>query len=343
MNDTSTLALLLGTSVSASDASVCNALAMSGGGSRGSYEAGAVWGMYYAAEDKTQFEYDVITGISAGTLNLAAIASFEKGDEVNMLQLLSDLWADITRKNLFSQWCALGPVTGVKNKSGIFNTAPLEAYVREFWDRHGSSFKRRIVATSVDSNSGAVINETEDTTDPIKAIISSASIPFVFPSQVWPDGRVAMDGGAAWSVNLVSAVHRCREIVDDDSQINIDIVTVHGGKKQKAWENKGKTDSNWLRYEDIKEHYNSISDVYEFQQAFPKVNFRYYVEPTESIPGGLDIINVDNSTITWPLQELGRKDGANAVTLGKGESFKAMSRSFEDTGIEGVHRLNFIQ
>jgi predicted acylesterase/phospholipase RssA len=316
---------------------------MSGGGSRGSYQAGAVWGMYYASEDKTQFEYDVITGISAGTLNLAAIASFAKGDEVNMLQQLSDLWSHITQNNLYSQWAPAGMVTGIANRSGVLNTAPLEAYVKAFWDKHGASFKRMIVATSVDSNTGAVMNEMEDTSDPIKAIISSASIPFVFPSQVWADGRVAMDGGAAWSVNLVSAVHRCREIVDDDSLINLDIVTVHGGKKQEAWDNKGETASNWLRYEDIKEHYNSIADVYEFQQAFPKVNFRYYVEPTESIPGGLDIINVDNTTITWPLQVLGRKDGANAINAGKGEAFKAMNAMFEDLEKTGVHGLNFIQ
>jgi len=58
---------------------------MSGGGSRGSYEAGALWGMYYAAEDKSIFEYDVVTGVSAGAINAFAYALFEKGDEVNAL------------------------------------------------------------------------------------------------------------------------------------------------------------------------------------------------------------------------------------------------------------------
>jgi hypothetical protein len=31
----------------------CLALTMSGGGTKGAYEAGALWGMYYALEDKT--------------------------------------------------------------------------------------------------------------------------------------------------------------------------------------------------------------------------------------------------------------------------------------------------
>ena len=52
--------------------------------------------------------------------------------------------------------------------------------------------------------------------------------------------------------------------------------------------------------------------------AFPEVNFRYYVSPSGKTPGGLNMLNADNKTITWPLQEMGRKDGANAVALGEG-------------------------
>jgi len=33
-----------------------------------------------------------------------------------------------------------------------------------------------------------------------------------------------MDGGTVWNTNLVSAVERCREIVDDDSQITLDVI-----------------------------------------------------------------------------------------------------------------------
>ena len=33
-----------------------------------------------------------------------------------------------------------------------------------------------------------------------------------------------MDGGTVWNTNLVSAVERCREIVDDDSNITLDVI-----------------------------------------------------------------------------------------------------------------------
>jgi hypothetical protein len=33
-----------------------------------------------------------------------------------------------------------------------------------------------------------------------------------------------MDGGTVWNTNIVTAADKCRELVDDDSQIIMDIV-----------------------------------------------------------------------------------------------------------------------
>jgi hypothetical protein len=60
-----------------------------------------------------------------------------------------------------------------------------------------------------------------------------------------------MDGGTVWNLNLVSAVQRCREIVDSDSDINLDIVSVHGGKKLNKWDHPDSAISNFLRFRDI--------------------------------------------------------------------------------------------
>ena len=47
--------ILLASVVNAQDSPSCTALAMSGGGALGAWEAGALWGMYYAEEDKSKF------------------------------------------------------------------------------------------------------------------------------------------------------------------------------------------------------------------------------------------------------------------------------------------------
>jgi len=67
---------------------VCNALAMSGGGTYGAYEAGALWGMFYTndtTENRKKFEYQVVTGISAGSINTGGLALFAVGDEENAI------------------------------------------------------------------------------------------------------------------------------------------------------------------------------------------------------------------------------------------------------------------
>ena len=86
------LSALLG----ATEAKQCRALAMSGGGSKGSYEAGVLWGMYFNSPNKEDFAYDVSTGVSAGAINTGAVALFAPGDEENMLTFLSDQWQRLT-------------------------------------------------------------------------------------------------------------------------------------------------------------------------------------------------------------------------------------------------------
>lgn len=66
---------------------------MSGGGSKGAFEAGVLYGLVMNDQNKTKYEYDVVTGVSAGSINTGAVSLFKPGDEVNMVQFLSDTWA----------------------------------------------------------------------------------------------------------------------------------------------------------------------------------------------------------------------------------------------------------
>ena len=51
----------------------CKALSMSGGGSEGAYEAGGLWGLFFNTpeDQRDKFAYDVVTGVSAGSINAA--------------------------------------------------------------------------------------------------------------------------------------------------------------------------------------------------------------------------------------------------------------------------------
>jgi len=51
--------------------------------------------------------------------------------------------------------------------------------------------------------------------------------------------------------------------------------------------------------------------------AFPKVNFRHIVGPSQEL-GSASSMDGTNETCTWPMQMIGRRDGANAVKNGEG-------------------------
>jgi predicted acylesterase/phospholipase RssA len=68
-------ASMAGLLASSVDARVCRALAMSGGGSNGAWEAGVLNG-FAVTGNPSDFYYDVVSGISAGALNTAGLAGF---------------------------------------------------------------------------------------------------------------------------------------------------------------------------------------------------------------------------------------------------------------------------
>ena len=52
------------------------ALALSGGGSKGSYQAGVLYGLVMNDEDKSKYAYDIISGVSAGSINAFGMSLF---------------------------------------------------------------------------------------------------------------------------------------------------------------------------------------------------------------------------------------------------------------------------
>ena len=55
-----------------------------------------------------------------------------------------------------------------------------------------------------------------------QAALSSASVPGAFPPQHFK-GRILMDGGVIWSVDPLSAIKQCLEVVDSEEDIIVDI------------------------------------------------------------------------------------------------------------------------
>lgn len=221
---------------------------------------------------------------------------------------------------MWNKW-SWGFIEGLFVESGIFNDAPLGDFLYNIGVQL-LPFKRKYVITATNVNTGSVqkFDENTFTNDKkkmAKEALSSSSIPFVFPPQNWsndglPD-TVLMDGGVAYNVNMNDAIRRCREVVDSDSKITIDIISCDNEYKIEG-EVKGVV-HNYLLNRDINKGVHRTRDIFHFMQGYPKVNFRHIVIASEHMTSGIGLLDFKNET-TWKFQELGRKDGNNAMKLG---------------------------
>ena len=81
----------------------CYALALSGGGSNGAWEAGLLWGLtHYGNPD--DFKWDIVTGISAGSINTSAMSVYAVGDEIAASEFISLAWASVTNADIWQEW-----------------------------------------------------------------------------------------------------------------------------------------------------------------------------------------------------------------------------------------------
>ena len=203
----------------------CTALALSGGGANGAWEVGVLWGLYHYG-DPQDFAYDVITGVSAGSINTIATAGWAPEDGVAMSQYLSDLTGSIVNSDVWVEW-PLGLVDGAVMKPGLLNDGPLFNVLREQLAAFPEGYKRRVTLAAVNVETGEYTTFDQTNTnffDLPHAAVSSSSIPFVFPPHVWPGRGTFMDGGTVWNINIDSAIQQCLEIVDDPSKITVDVI-----------------------------------------------------------------------------------------------------------------------
>jgi len=96
MNKISTLVLLsFSLGLVLSDSKVCRALCLSGGGNKGAYQAGSLYALSHQLKDQLgaeDIQYDVFSGVSAGSINAFTLSFFEKGKEAEMAEFLSQYW-----------------------------------------------------------------------------------------------------------------------------------------------------------------------------------------------------------------------------------------------------------
>lgn len=309
-----TLALL----ALSANAKKCRALALSGGGDKGAYEAAVYVGLVNNLPAE-EVSYDVVVGVSAGSLNALGLSSFESTDVQNASDFIFALWNSIPNYKAFGNWPG-GILQGLFFKKGIFDLSPGREWVSD--NLGDMTIKRKTSFATVDANGATYkvwdYNATYDRPDDlIDSAFASSSIPAVFPHITRGEYEL-VDGGVIWNIDIPSAVRRCREVVDNDEDIIVDMVLC-GNHRIKEVDNlhKYSTMQHLLRGHEISSFYNGMNDYNSSLLLYPDVNFRYLIVPSLSLSDSFLPLDFDQKTVDRCF-EVGQLDAKNAVELGHG-------------------------
>ena len=322
----------------------CHVLSLSGGGAKGAYEAGVlktVTDMLSAEEA----HYDVVSGVSVGSINAALLSLYGEGEDEQMADHLLRLWGDLSNPDVYTTWAGAkyNPIEPIQEHTGYLNNTPLFEYLVGVMKPFNNVVKRRTLVSAVDAISGDYVSfnlydepgaKKTSIEFKAKAVQSSASVPFLFPAANMTDYGYdldLLDGGSAWNNNMVSAINECHKLegITDDSQIVVDVIVLSPAGQLDPMNTTStnptldlipSTLKYYLRNKEIKDHYSDLSDIVEFMQANPSVTYRYYFSPEETLLPEYYLLQFDQE-YTHKLTLWGLAESKKVIEAGPGKSF----------------------
>ncbi|MFQ5945893.1 MAG: patatin-like phospholipase family protein [Anaerolineae bacterium] len=183
------------------------AFALSGGGSRGALEAGALLALLEAG-----VEPDLLVGTSAGAMNAAFLAT---DPSLGGARLLADLWSTVKRAEIFPPNDVLLYLTMgwrfLRGKDGLLSSERLRRFVASQLPpkvRRFGDLSVPLYVTAADLNHGVLYLWGENPEgDLIDAVMASSALPTLFPPEQVA-GLQLVDGGVVANVPIAIAAEK---------------------------------------------------------------------------------------------------------------------------------------
>lgn len=263
------------------------ALVLSGGGSKGAYQAGALKHIL----GELEVAYDVFCGVSVGAINCAFLSMFPYQQEKESGIAMAELWSILDNSRIYKRWFPFGGMHAVWRKS-FFDSSPMHQLIRSEIDleRIRDSGKKVSVGT-VSLSSGKYTIFDQNSNYFVDAVIASASFPGMlapvsFLGQLWSDGGVkelspikkAVELGAdVIDVIITSPQTRIRRFIENPTTVDIlkrtidlstDKIMANDIEKVEMY-NKlavaGLTDKKFVKINILRPDYNLIEDLLDFR------------------------------------------------------------------------------
>ena len=132
------------------DQKKCRVLSVSGGGAKGAYEVGAIHELVNTFEFPDS-HYDVISGVSVGSINAAGAGLFGKGEDKEMGEFLKSMWYNLTNDQVYRMWNPLNPIAGITEKAGFLDNTPFHDFLIRILKEKGTEYKKRVLVSANDA------------------------------------------------------------------------------------------------------------------------------------------------------------------------------------------------
>ena len=259
-----------------------NILILSGGGSHGSFEMGVVSKLINDGKGS----WDLITGVSAGSINGCYLSTIEKNDEINNIDIFKNLWLSINNKVVYKNEYFF-------NGLSLFNSDKIKSKLSPIFQDKIPLRPVLAGATSLINSSQTIFNnedfEKYGFTD---IIMSSISIPYLFQPYAF-NGDVFVDGGLTSNVLFDDAINYCIKNFPDES-IHVDVVV--SGKLQEP----AQLDNlNFITF--TERIVNIIFNQFEYSEIIKNIDFpsKFDITVYEQANASVSFLDFDKAEQLW--------------------------------------------
>jgi predicted patatin/cPLA2 family phospholipase len=190
----------------------CKVLSLSGGGSYGAFEMGIVSKLI----DSKNGGWDLITGVSAGSINAGFLSTIDKYNEANYTNIIKDLWLSTTNSQVYSNIFFINGIS-------LYQTKPLQNTLNKLFFNKIPIRPLIVSATSLKNS-----NATHFYTNDFKKfgftniIMASTAIPILFPPFEF-NNDIYVDGGITSNILIYEGIQFCIDNFPDE-HIYIDVI-----------------------------------------------------------------------------------------------------------------------
>ncbi len=272
---------------SSANAAVCRVAAFSGGGDRVAYQVGVI-NAFATYLNTTELRWNVVTGISAGSITATVVKTFNYGEEVAMASFMKEFVSSITKDQVLTNWPG-GILDGLLSRRGIFDSAPLLSLLKTRILSRPFVSDRRLIIGATSAQNGEMAYWSEKSADLASGILASSTIPGVLPAVTATSDSgvedIFLDGGVKQPIIFKEGIEACRKMGYTDSQIIIDAFLCDPMFIPVESTGNWTSLSYLMKSMNIGRYYRLLWIFDEVKKQYPSVQWRYVVSPSRAFPG----------------------------------------------------------